>query len=286
MGANLSPARRAWNLLAKLVLWLCAAVTCALLLLVIGYIFLRGAPGLSWELLTSQESVLHGTVGILPSILNTLYVIAASLAVVLPVGVGAAVDLTEYAKNRRLAGAVEFAAETLSGIPSILYALVGVILFCNTLGLQKTLLAGSLTLVIMTLPTVIRTTQESLRTVPRSYREGALGLGAGRWRTIRTVVLPSSVDGIVTGCILAVGRVVGESAVLMYTAGLSTAMQDFSTIQGLLRASGATLTVALYVYAKERADFAIAFTIATLLLILTGLINLAAHLAGRLLRRG
>ncbi|MCI8680995.1 MAG: phosphate ABC transporter permease PstA [Oscillospiraceae bacterium] len=286
MGANLSPARRAWNLLAKLALWLCAAVTCALLLLVIGYIFLRGAPGLSWELLTSQESVLRGTVGILPSILNTLYVIAASLAVVLPLGVGAAVYLTEYAKNRRLAGAVEFAAETLSGIPSILYALVGVILFCNTLGLQKTLLAGSLTLVIMTLPTVIRTTQESLRTVPRSYREGALGLGAGRWRTIRTVVLPSSVDGIVTGCILAVGRVVGESAVLMYTAGLSTAMQDFSTIQGLLRASGATLTVALYVYAKERADFAIAFTIATLLLILTGLINLAAHLAGRLLRRG
>lgn len=285
MGANLSPARRAWNLLAKLVLWLCAAVTCALLLLVIGYIFLRGAPGLSWELLTSQESVLRGTVGILPSILNTLYVIAASLAVVLPLGVGAAVYLTEYAKNRRLAGAVEFAAETLSGIPSILYALVGVILFCNTLGLQKTLLAGSLTLVIMTLPTVIRTTQESLRTVPRSYREGALGLGAGRWRTIRTVVLPSSVDGIVTGCILAVGRVVGESAVLMYTAGLSTAMQDFSTIQGLLRASGATLTVALYVYAKERADFDTAFAIAVLLLGLTLVLNGAARLAGRSIRQ-
>lgn len=285
MGANLSPARRAWNLLAKLALWLCAAVTCALLLLVIGYIFLRGAPGLSWELLTSQESVLRGTVGILPSILNTLYVIAASLAVVLPLGVGAAVYLTEYAKNRRLAGAVEFAAETLSGIPSILYALVGVILFCNTLGLQKTLLAGSLTLVIMTLPTVIRTTQESLRTVPRSYREGALGLGAGRWRTIRTVVLPSSVDGIVTGCILAVGRVVGESAVLMYTAGLSTAMQDFSTIQGLLRASGATLTVALYVYAKERADFDTAFAIAVLLLGLTLVLNGAARLAGRSIRQ-
>ena len=283
MDANLS--RRAWNLLAKLALWLSAAATCALLLVVIGYIFLRGAPGLSWELLTTQESILRGTMGILPSILNTLYVVLVSLALVLPLGVGAAVYLTEYAKNRRLAWAVEFAADTLSGIPSILYALVGVILFCNTLGLQKTLLAGSLTLVIMTLPTVIRTTQESLRTVPRSYREGALGLGAGRWRTIRTVVLPSSVDGIVTGCILAVGRVVGESAVLMYTAGLSTAMQDFSTIQGLLRASGATLTVALYVYAKERADFAIAFTIATLLLLLTGLIHLAAYLAGRLLRR-
>lgn len=283
MDANLS--RRAWNLLAKLALWLSAAATCALLLVVIGYIFLRGAPGLSWELLTTQESILRGTMGILPSILNTLYVVLVSLALVLPLGVGAAVYLTEYAKNRRLAWAVEFAAETLSGIPSILYALVGVILFCNTLGLQKTLLAGSLTLVIMTLPTVIRTTQESLRTVPRSYREGALGLGAGKWRTIRTVVLPSSVDGIVTGCILAVGRVVGESAVLMYTAGLSTAMQDFSTIQGILRASGSTLTVALYVYAKERADFAIAFTIATLLLLLTGLIHLAAYLAGRLLRR-
>lgn len=282
---SLPPARRAWNLLARLILWLSAAITCALLLLVVGYIFFRGAPGLSWELLTSQESVLAGTVGILPSVLNTLYVIAASLAVVLPLGVGAAVYLTEYAKNRRLAGAVEFAAETLAGIPSILYALVGVILFCTALGLQKTLLAGSLTLAIMTLPTVIRTTQESLRTVPRSYREGALGLGAGRWRMIRTVVLPASVDGIVTGCILAVGRVVGESAVLMYTAGLSTAMQDFTTIQGLLRASGSTLTVALYVYAKERADFAIAFTIATVLLLLTALINLAAHLAGRRLRR-
>ena len=283
MDANLS--RRAWNLLAKLALWLSAAATCALLLVVIGYIFLRGAPGLSWELLTTQESILRGTMGILPSILNTLYVVLVSLALVLPLGVGAAVYLTEYAKNRRLAWAVEFAADTLSGIPSILYALVGVILFCNALGLQKTLLAGSLTLVIMTLPTVIRTTQESLRTVPRSYREGALGLGAGKWRPIRTVVLPSSVDGIVTGCILAVGRVVGESAVLMYTAGLSTAMQDFSTIQGILRASGSTLTVALYVYAKERADFAIAFTIATLLLLLTGLIHLAAYLAGRLLRR-
>ena len=281
MDANLS--RRAWNLLAKLALWLSAAATCALLLVVIGYIFLRGAPGLSWELLTTQESILRGTMGILPSILNTLYVVLVSLALVLPLGVGAAVYLTEYAKNRRLAWAVEFAADTLSGIPSILYALVGVILFCNALGLQKTLLAGSLTLVIMTLPTVIRTTQESLRTVPRSYREGALGLG--KWRAIRTVVLPSSVDGIVTGCILAVGRVVGESAVLMYTAGLSPAMQDFSTIQGLMRASGSTLTVALYVYAKERADFAAAFSVATVLLFLTALINLAATLAGKRLRR-
>ena len=286
MGANLSPARRAWNLLAKLVLWLCAAVTCALLLLVIGYIFLRGAPGLSWELLTSQESVLRGTVGILPSILNTLYVIAASLAVVLPLGVGAAVYLTEYAKNRRLAGAVEFAAETLSGIPSILYALVGVILFCNTLGLQKTLLAGSLTLAVMTFPTVLRTTQESLKTVPQSYREGALGLGSGKWRMIRTVVLPAAADGIVTGCILAVGRVVGESAALLFTAGMGMSLNHvFASWENFSRSSGATLTVALYVYAKERADFDTAFAIAVLLLGLTLVLNGAARLAGRSIRQ-
>ena len=249
--------------------------------LIAGYIFFRGAPGVSLELLTGRDSVLEGTVGILPSILNTLYVIAASLAIVAPVGVGAAIYLTEYAKNRRLAGAIEFAAETLAGIPSILYAMMGTMVFCTALGLQRTLLAGSLTLAVMTLPTVIRTTQESLKAVPRSYREGALGLGAGQWRAIRTVVLPASLDGIVTGCILAVGRVVGESAVLMYTAGLSTAMQDFSNIQGLMRASGATLTVALYVYAKERSDFAAAFSVATVLLVLTALLNLTAFLIGR-----
>lgn len=281
MRAALPPGRRLRNALARLLLWLSAAAACALLLLIAGYIFFRGAPGVSLELLTGRDSVLEGTVGILPSILNTLYVIAASLAIVTPVGVGAAIYLTEYAKNRRLAGAIEFAAETLAGIPSILYAMMGTIVFCTALGLQRTLLAGSLTLAVMTLPTVIRTTQESLKAVPRSYREGALGLGAGQWRAIRTVVLPASLDGIVTGCILAVGRVVGESAVLMYTAGLSTAMQDFSNIQGLMRASGATLTVALYVYAKERSDFAAAFSVATVLLVLTALLNLTAFLIGR-----
>ena len=269
MRAALPPGRRLRNALARLLLWLSAAAACALLLLIAGYIFFRGAPGVSLELLTGRDSVLEGTVGILPSILNTLYVIAASLAIVTPVGVGAAIYLTEYAKNRRLAGAIEFAAETLAGIPSILYAMMGTMVFCTALGLQRTL------------PTVIRTTQESLKAVPRSYREGALGLGAGQWRAIRTVVLPSSLDGIVTGCILAVGRVVGESAVLMYTAGLSTAMQDFSNIQGLMRASGATLTVALYVYAKERSDFAAAFSVATVLLVLTALLNLTAFLIGR-----
>ncbi len=282
---TLSPARRCYDIVMRALLYLSAAITCALLLFLIGYICYRGLPGISLSFLTTSESVLKGTMGILPSILNTLYVIFVSLLIVLPLGVGAAIYLTEYAKNRRLVAIIEFATETLAGIPSIIYALVGVIIFCTALGLQKTLLAGSLTLVIMTLPTIIRTTQESLKTVPQSYREGSLGLGSGKWHMIRTVVLPSSIDGIVTGCILAVGRVVGESAVLMYTVSLSTAMQDFSSISNILKASGSTLTVALYVYAKERADFAVAFSIATILLILTVLINLAASLAGKKLRK-
>ncbi len=281
-----SPRRGLFNAVLRLLLWLSAALTGGLLVAIVCYVCYRGLPGLSWQFLSSAESILQGTAGILPSIFNTLYVIILSLLIVLPLGVGAAVYLTEYARSRRLTAMIEFAAETLAGIPSMIYALVGVILFCTALGLQKTLLAGSLTLAIMTLPTIVRATQESLKTVPKAYREGALGLGAGKWRMIRTVVLPSSVDGIVTGCILAAGRVVGETAVLMYTAGLSTAMQDFSTIQGLMKASGSTLTVALYVYAKERADFAAAFSVATVLLFLTVLINLAASLAGKCLRRG
>ncbi len=283
--SSLSPRRKAYAIAARLLLYCSAAVTCGLLVFLIGYICYRGIPGITWELLSTAESVLHGTVGILPALQNTLFVIFVTLLIVLPLGVGAAVYLTEFARNRRLVSVIEFATETLAGIPSILYALVGVIVFCTALHLQKTLVAGSLTLVVMTLPTVIRSTQESLKTVPQSYREGALGLGSGKWHMIRTVVLPSSIDGIVTGCILAVGRVVGESAVLMYTVGLSTAMQDFSSLTNMMKSSGATLTVALYIYAKERADFGIAFSIATILLALTVLINLAAAWAGRKLKR-
>ena len=277
--------RRVYSVTMYGTMGLCALITCAVLAAIIGYICYRGIPGISWSFLTTEESVLRGTMGILPAIYNTLYVVLVSIIVVLPLGVCAAIYLTEYAKNRRLVSVIEFATETLAGIPSIIYALVGVIVFSTALGLKKTLLAGSLTLVIMVLPTIIRTTQESLKTVPQSYREGSLGLGSGKWHMIRTVVLPSSVDGIVTGCILAIGRIVGESAVLMYAAGLSTAMQDFSSIEGIMESSGATLTVALYVYAKERADFAVAFSIATILLVLTVLINLAAKLAGRKLRK-
>lgn len=275
--------RKIYEIIGRVLLYGCAAITAGLLLFLIGYILFRGIGGINWRFLSTAESVINGTVGILPAIKNTLFVIIVSLIVALPLGVGAAVYLTEYARNRRFVAAIEFASETLAGIPSIIYALVGVIIFCTALKLQKTLLAGSLTLVMMILPTIIRSTQESLKTVPQSYREGALGLGSGKWHMIRTVVLPSSIDGIVTGCILAVGRVVGESAVLMYTAGMSMAMQNFS-LDRIAGASGATLTVALYHYAKENADFAVAFSIATILLILTVIINFSASFLGKKLK--
>lgn len=282
---RLSPRRRAYEILMRALLYLAAGITAILLLFIIGTILKEGLPKLSLEFLTTEESVIRDTNGILPAIQNTLYVIVVTLLFVLPLGVGAAIYLTEYATNRKLTAAIEFATETLGGIPSILYALVGMLVFCQMLGLGKTLLAGALTLVIMTLPTIIRTTQESLKTVPQGYREGALGLGAGKWHMIRTIVLPGSIDGIVTGCILAVGRIVGESAVLMFTAGMSTTMQDFFQKGGLWESSGGTLTVALYVYAKERADFQLAFSVAVVLLCATLLINLAAKLCGKRLRK-
>ena len=235
---GLSPRRRTYEVGMRGLLYLSAGITCLLLLFLIGYILYRGLPNLNWTFLTSQESVLRGTDGIMPAIQNTLYVIVVTLTSSAP-GVGAAIYLTEYASNHKLVSAIEFATETLAGIPSILYALVGMLIFCQVMDLGKTLLAGALTLVIMTLPTIIRTTQESLKTVPQSYREGSLGLGAGKWHMIRTVVLPSSVDGIVTGCILSIGRVVGESAVLMFTAGMGTTLQNFFSSGGLLDSSGA-----------------------------------------------
>ena len=284
---GLSARRRIYNVGMRTLIYIAAAIVVALLVFLLGYILYRGLPNLTWEFLTSEESVVRDVQGIGPAILNTLYVIIATLVVVLPLGVGSAIYLTEYATNRKLVAAIEFATETLAGIPSIIYALVGVLVFAESLALGKTLIAGAFTLVIMTLPTVIRTTQESLKTVPASYREGSLGLGSGKWHMIRTVVLPSSIDGIVTGCILAIGRIVGESAVLLYTVGMSMQMQDFfrNGLESFFSASGSTLSVALYVYAKERADFAVAFSIATILLALTIIINLAAALAGKKLKR-
>ena len=284
---GLSASRRAYNTGMRALIYIAAAIVVALLIFLLGYILYRGLPNLTPQFLTSEESVVRDIQGIGPAIVNTIYVIIATLIVVLPLGVGSAIYLTEYATNHKLVSAIEFATETLAGIPSIIYALVGVLIFAESLALGKTLIAGALTLVIMTLPTVIRTTQESLKTVPQSYREGSLGLGSGKWHMIRTVVLPSSIDGIVTGCILAIGRIVGESAVLLYTVGMSMSMQDFfrDGLESFFSASGSTLSVALYVYAKVRADFDLAFSVAVVLIAITLVINLAANLVGKKLKK-
>ena len=266
----------------KLLMWLSVGITAALVLFLVGYILFKGVPHITWELLSSKPSYLSERIGILPDILNTVYIIIATLLLVIPLGVGAAVYLTEYAKNKRLVGMIKYAAETLSGIPSIIYGLVGMLFFCQFLNMQISLLAGALTLVIMNLPTVLRTTQESLKTVPQSYREGAFGLGAGKWRVIRTVVLPGCVDGVITGCILSVGRILGESAALLFTAGL--AHELYGLFEGL-QSSGSTLTVALYVYVKEQGEFEVGFAIAAILMGLTLLINLAAALVSRYFKK-
>ena len=259
-----------------------ALLTCALVLFLIVYVLFRGLPNITWELLSTAPSYLTDRIGILPDILSTVYIVIATLCIVLPLGVGAAVYLTEYAQNKKLVAVIEYAAETLSGIPSIIYGLVGMLIFCQFFSMKTSLLAGALTLVIMNLPTVMRTTEESLKTVPQSYREGAFGLGAGKWRVIRTVVLPGCVDGVITGCILSVGRILGESAALLFTAGFAHTLYGF--FDGLSSA-GTTLTVALYVYAKEEGEFEVAFAIAAILMILTVLINLAATLVGKYFKK-
>lgn len=278
-----SARRRIWGGTIRGLMVLCATVTCALAVFLIVYVLVKGVPNLSWQLLSTKPSYLDGSIGILPDIITTVCTVLTTLLVVLPLGVCAAVYLTEYAANKRVVAVIEYAAETLSGIPSIIYGLVGQMFFCQFLGMKKSLLAGAMTLVIMNLPTIMRTTQESLKTVPQSYREGAFGLGAGKWRTIRTVVLPGCVDGVLTGCILAVGRILGETAALLYTAGFAHTL--YNSLRATLEGSGATLSVALYVYAKEQGEFDVAFAIAAILMALALLINLAAMLTGRYFKK-
>ena len=275
---KLSLRRRGYAAFMRALMALAVLSTTALVVFLLVYVLGKGLPHLSWELLSTKPSYLTERIGILPDILNTLYIVVAALGITLPLGVGAAVYLTEYAENKRLVSAIELAAETLSGIPSIIYGLVGMLFFCQFMSMKTSLLAGALTLVIMNLPTMMRTTQESLKTVPQSYREGAFGLGAGKWRVIRTVVLPGCVDGILTGCILSVGRIIGESAALLFTAGFAHSLNGF--LEGL-NSAGATLTVALYVYAKEQGEFDVAFAIAAILMLLALAIDLATALVGR-----
>lgn len=279
---NLSAKRRTYNGIMKTLMRAATILTCALVLFMIGYVLVEGVPHISWKLLSTERSYLTDNIGILPDMLNTLYIIIATLIIVLPLGVGAAVYLTEYAAGKKAVAVIEYAAETLSGIPSIIYGLVGMLFFCEFLGMRTSLMAGAMTLVIMNLPTIMRTTQESLKTVPQSYREGAFGLGAGKWRVIRTVVLPGCVEGIITGCILSVGRILGESAALLFTAGVAHSLNGF--FSGLAN-SGATLTVALYMYEKEEGEFGVAFAIAAILIVFALIINLAAKLVQRYFRR-
>lgn len=274
--------RKIYANVMKALMYTSVIITVGLALFMIIYVLAKGLPNVTWQLLSTSPSYLSDSIGILPDILNTIYIIIATLVVVLPLGVGAAIYLNEYATNKKLVSVIEYATETLSGIPSIIYGLVGMLLFCEFLGFKTSLLAGALTLAIMNLPTIIKTTLESLKTVPNSYREGAFGLGAGKWRVIRTVVLPGCIDGIVTGCILTIGRIVGESAALLFTAGLAHNLNSF---KNSLRSSGATLTVALYVYAKERGEFGVAFGIAAILMILTLVINILAEIIGNSIKR-
>lgn len=273
--------RKLWNQGAKALIWGSAILTCVLLAFLIGYIFYRGIPYLSWELLTSQSSYVKKTIGILPNLMNTLYIILVAMVIVLPLGTGAAIYLTEYATNKKLVKLIEFASEALTGIPSIIFGLAGLVLFSEMFGLKQGILAGGLTLVMMVLPVIIRTTQESLKTVPNAYREGSLAMGASKWHMVRTVVLPNAVDGIVTGCILSIGRIVGESAALLFTAGFGLVLNDFFTA---LESSSATLTVALYVYASERGETNVAFAIAVILMTLTLILNFSANYAAKKLK--
>lgn len=271
--------RRLYVFAMRTLMLVSVALTAALVLFLLIYVAVRGLPGITWEFLSTGVSYSENRIGILPNILNTVYVIIAALALVIPLGVGAAVYLSEYATNRHLVSVIEYAAETLSGIPSVIYGLIGMLLFSNRLG--SCLLAGSLTLVIMNLPTVMRTTRESLKTVPAGEREGAFALGAGRWRVIRTIVIPGCIDGVVTGCILSVGRIMGESAALLFTAGFANTLNGF--FEGMTSA-GSTLSVALYSYAKTDGEFEVAFAIAAVLMILSVVIDLSADMVGKRLK--
>ena len=268
---RLADSRRWFLWLVRGGMYAAAALTGLLTLFLVAYVLIQGIPNISWEFVSTKPSYLSGHIGILPDILNTVYIVIITLLIVIPLGAGAAVYLSEYAGNKRIVSVIEYAAEALSGIPSIIYGLVGMLMFADTIG--TSLMAGGLTLAIMNLPTILRNTQESLKTVPQSYREGAFGLGAGKWRVVRTVVLPGCIDGVITGCILSVGRILGESAALLFTAGFAHALNGF--VKGL-RSAGATLTVALYFYAKEEGEFGVAFGIAAILLVLALCINLLA----------
>ena len=259
-----------------LLIYFCVALSISILVLIIGYVLYKGAKGVNWEFLTTVTSVLHGTVGIAGNIVNTLLIILITMLIATPIGVGAAIYLNEYAGPGKTVTLIEYALETLAGIPSIVFGLFGMMFFGQTLGLGYSILTGALTLILMVLPLIARNTQEALKTVPDSYRYGAYGLGAGKWHMIRTVILPSATPGIVTGVILSIGRIIGESAALLFTAGSAkTLPKAFGGIFEKIFQSGGSLTIQLYLSATSEGDFDTAFGIAVVLLVIVLLINLA-----------
>ena len=259
----------------RLVIYVCSAFSVLLLLLIIVYVMIKGVSDVSWSFLTSVTSVLKGTVGIAGNIVNTLIIIVITMLIATPVGVGSAIYLNEYAKPGIIVTIIEYATETLSGIPSIIFGLFGMMFFGERLGLGYSLLTGSFTLIIMVLPLITRNTQEALKTVPDTYRNGAIGLGSGKWHMIRTILIPSAMPGIITGAILAIGRIVGESAALLFTAGSAKLLpKGFEGIFQKPFQSGGTLTIQMYLSATSEGDFETAFGIAVVLLIIVLGINL------------
>ena len=255
----------------KVLIYLAAGVAIALLVGIMGYVFVRGLPQVSWQLLSTVQSSLKGTFGILGNIINTIYIIVITLIIAAPIGIGSAIYLNEYAKPGKLVRTIEFTTEILSGIPSIIFGLFGMVFFGMTLKLGYSVLTGSFTLTLMVLPLITRNTQEALKTVPDSYRSGALGIGATKWYMIRTILLPSAAPGILTGVILSIGRIVGESAALLFTAG--SGFQLPKNLFGKLFESSGTLTIQLYL-SMQKAKYDQAFGIAVVLLIIVLGINL------------
>ena len=255
----------------KVLIYLAAGVAIALLVGIMGYVFVRGLPQVSWQLLSTVQSSLKGTFGILGNIINTIYIIVITLIIAAPIGIGSAIYLNEYAKPGKLVRTIEFTTEILSGIPSIIFGLFGMVFFGMTLKLGYSVLTGSFTLTLMVLPLITRNTQEALKTVPDSYRSGALGIGATKWYMIRTILLPSAAPGILTGVILSIGRIVGESAALLFTAG--SGFQLPKNLFGKLFESSGTLTIQLYL-SMQKAKYDQAFGIAVVLLIIVLVINL------------
>lgn len=260
-------------------IYLSASLSVLILLSLIVYVFIKGIGVINLNFLTSVTSAYKGTIGIAGNIVNTLYIIFITLLIGLPIGIGSAIYLNEYAKNKKFVSLIEYCTETLSGLPSIIFGLFGMMFFGQTLGLGYSILTGCLTLILMILPLIVRNTQEALKTVPQLYRDGALSLGAGKWHTIRTVVLPSCINGIITGVILAIGRIVSESAALLFTAGsgkLLLKKLNLGSLYKKLFESGGTLAIQLYLSATVEGDFETAFGIALILIIIVLLINLGA----------